>query len=71
MNLDIIRKRIRHGFEPFASATTDGRRFEAPHPEFVAVGRNVVGVLDRRDDLIKTDALHIVSIEDIQPRKRK
>jgi hypothetical protein len=71
VNLDIIRKRIRNGFEPFALETAHGRRFEVPHPEFIAVGRNVVAVLDRRDYSIKIDALHIISIDDIQPRKRK
>ena len=70
MNLAIIRKRIRNGLEPFAFVTAYGRRFEVPPPEFIAVGRNVVAVLDRRDYSIKIDALRIILIDDIQPRKR-
>jgi hypothetical protein len=71
MNLDHIRERLHNGFEPFVLTTTDGRRFEVPHQDFVAVGRNVVVVLDEKDHSAKIDALHIVSIEDLPTRKRK
>ena len=71
MNLDHIRERLHNGFEPFVMTTTDGRRFEVPHQDFVAVGRNVVVVLDEKDHSAKIDALHIVSIEDLPTKKRK
>jgi hypothetical protein len=71
MNLDHIRERLHNGFEPFVLTTTDGRRFEVPHHDFVAVGKNVVVVLDEKDRSTKIDALHIVLLEDLPVRKRK
>jgi hypothetical protein len=71
VNLDHIRQRLHNGFEPFVLTTTDGRRFEVPHQDFVAVGKNVVVVLDERDRSTKIDALHIVSIKDLPAKKRK
>lgn len=70
MNLDHIRQRLANGFQPFVLTTTDGRRYEVPHPEFLIVGRNIVGILKGNDVITKIDALHIVSIEDL-PAKRK
>ena len=61
MNLEIIRKRIRNGFEPFPPVTAD----------FVVARRNRIVALDRQDYATKIDALQIVLIEDIQPKKRK
>jgi hypothetical protein len=71
MNLDHIRERLSNGFEPFVLVTTDGRRFDVPHHDFIAVGKNVVVVLDHKDHSTKIDALHIVSIEDWEVKKRK
>ncbi len=71
MNLAQIRSRLRNGFQPFALVTTDGRRFEVPHPEFIAVGKSVVVVLGNDDLTTKIDALHIVSLEDLPTRKKK
>jgi hypothetical protein len=71
MNLDHIRERLANGFEPFVLVMTDGRRFDVPHHDFIAVGKNVVVVLDEKDHSTKIDALHIVSIEDRAARKRK
>jgi hypothetical protein len=69
MNLARIRERLSNGFRPFAIELTNGRRFEVPHPEFLIVGRNVIGVLGRNDVITTIDALHIVSVNDL-PRKR-
>ena len=71
MNLDHIRERLSNGFEPFVLVTTDGRRFDVPHHDFIAVGKNVVVVLDQKDHSTKIDALHIVSIEDSGAKKRR
>ena len=71
MNLEHIRERLQNGFEPFVLVTTDGRRFAVPHHDFIAVGKNVVVVLDEKDHSTKIGALHIVSIEDLAVRKRK
>ena len=70
MNLDHVRQRLANGFHSFVLTTTDGRRFEVPHPEFLIVGRNIVAVLGDKDVITKIDALHIVSIADL-PAKRK
>lgn len=71
MNLAQIRSRLRNGFQPFALVTTDGRRVEVPHPEFIAVGKSVVVVLGSDDLSTKIDALRIVSIEDLPTRKKR
>jgi hypothetical protein len=65
-----IRERLSNGFEPFRLRLTDGQRIEVPHPDFIALGRHVIVVLDRNDVARKIDVLHIVSIEDI-PRRHK
>ena len=71
MNLEHIRERLQNGFEPFVITTTDGRHFDVPHTDFIAVGKNVVVVLDAKDHSTKIDALHIVSVEDLPHRKRR
>ncbi|MBM3833011.1 MAG: hypothetical protein FJ403_07020 [Verrucomicrobia bacterium] len=71
MNLLRIRERLTGGFKPFVIELSSGRRLEVPHPEFVIVGRNVVGVLTERDVIVSIDPLHIVSVEDLPVKKRK
>jgi hypothetical protein len=71
MNTDEIRKRLRNGFRPFRLCLSDGRKFAVPHPEFIAVGKKVVVVLDKDDFARIIDALHIVSVDDLPKRRRK
>ena len=71
MRITDIRERLSNGFEPFLLRLTDGRRIEVPHPDFIAVGKHVVVVLDRNDAARKIDVLHIVSIEDLPHRRKK
>lgn len=52
------------GFKPFILHLSDGRKFSIPHPEFVAVGRSVVVVIDKDDQVNTIDPLHIVSLEE-------
>ena len=42
MNVERIREKITNGFKPFSIAMSDGRNFTVPHPEFIAIGKNVV-----------------------------
>ena len=63
MNLEKIRKQITGGFRPFVLRTSDGREFEIPHPEFIALGKNDVAVVDKDGDINILDALHIISIK--------
>jgi len=59
---------MRGGFRPFVLHLSDGRAFEIAHPEFILVGKSIVAVL-REDDLVETlDAVHIVSVEDSNPK---
>jgi hypothetical protein len=64
MNLDPIRNRLRTEFKPFTLHLTDGRKIPVPHPDFIAVGRGVVVVLDDNDVDQVVDGLHLVSVED-------
>jgi hypothetical protein len=64
MNSQEIRERMQNGFRPFTLHLTDGRHFTVPHPNFIAVGKNVVVVIGE-DDVSRTiDPLHIVSLEE-------
>ena len=71
MNLDHIRERLRNGFKPFQIQVSNGRKFDVPHPEFLIVGRNVVGIPGNNDVITTIDALHIVSVEDLHSKRRK
>jgi hypothetical protein len=64
VNVQQIKDRLTGGFTPFIIRTSDGRSYPVPHPEFVAVGRNVVVVIGRNDRVNTLDALHISGIED-------
>lgn len=63
MNIQQIRDRVTNGFNPFVIHLSDGRKFPVPHPEFVAVGRNVVVVIGKNDRVNMIDPLHIRSLE--------
>ena len=71
LNLNVIRERSGKGFRPFRLHLSDGRKYEIPHADFFAVGRGYVIVIreDGMDD--RLDALHIVSMEDIDYDKPK
>ena len=64
LNLNPIRERLAQQFKPFVIHLTDGRKFRVPHPDFIAVGRGVVSLIDARDVTHTLDALHIDSIAD-------
>ena len=70
MNISAIRERVSNGFEPFVLRLSDGSAVEVPHPDFIALGHRVVVVLDNRDRSRKIDVLHIVSIDDVSPKKK-
>ena len=69
LNLEPIRDRLRPPFLPFTIRMSDGRSFDVPHPDFIAVGRGVVSVIDREDVSHTLDALHIVSINELAPNQ--
>jgi len=63
LSLQHIRERLGPDFVPFTIRLSDGRSFNIPHPDFIAVGRGVVLVVDEKDNSYKLDALHIVSLD--------
>jgi hypothetical protein len=69
MNVEVLVKRLRGGFRPFVIRLTDGRAFAVPHPEFIAVGRRAVVVVDKEGDPVYVDPLHIVSVDEKAVRK--
>ena len=68
MNIEKIRKQITGGFRPFILRTSDGREYRVPHPEFIALGRSDVAVVDKDGDINVLDALHVVSIKTLKPK---
>jgi hypothetical protein len=64
MNIGRIRKMATNGFKPFILYLSDGHKFSVPHREFVAVGKRVVVVIDKDDQVNTVDPLHIVSLEE-------
>lgn len=69
LNLKPIRDRLSPPFQGFTIRMSDGRSFDVPHPDFIAVGRGVVSVIDQEDGSHTLDALHIVSINDLAPKQ--
>jgi len=69
LNLKPIRDRLGASFQPFTIRLSDGRSFDVPHPDFIAIGRGVVSVIDHEDGQHTLDALHIVSINDVAPKQ--
>ena len=69
MSLDQIRKRLTGGFQPFVIRTSDGREFKVPHPEFIAVGKYAVAVVDSDGHIDTIAPLHIASIKDLTGRR--
>ncbi len=63
MNIEKIRKQITGGFRPFILRTSDGREYRVPHPEFIALGKSDVAVVDKDGDINVLDALHVVAIK--------
>lgn len=62
-----IRERLHDGFRPFALRLSDGRRFQVPHRDFIALSSKVVVVIDERELTHVINPLHIVSLEEAGP----
>jgi len=69
MDIDYILERLTDGFRPFSVRTSDGREYAVPHPEFIAVGKHSVAVIDKRGYAVSLDPRHIVALKDL-PAKR-
>ncbi len=64
MNIQRIRERVTKGFKPFVIHLSDGCKFAVPHPEFIAVGKSVIVVIEKNDRVNTLDPVHITSIEE-------
>jgi hypothetical protein len=64
VNIEQIRQRLANGFKPFTLCLADGRKLAVAHPEFVAVGRRVVVVIEQHDRVNTVDPAYILSIEE-------
>ncbi|MBI4324061.1 MAG: hypothetical protein HY674_02235 [Chloroflexi bacterium] len=64
MNIQRFRKMAGGGCKPLVIRLSDGRKFPVPHPEFVAVGKSVVVVIGKDDQVNTIDPRHIVSWEE-------
>ena len=63
MSIKKIRKYLTGGFRPFAIRTSNGREFQVPHPEFIALGKTDVVVVDKKGDIHILETLHIASLK--------
>ena len=70
MNVELIRKRLRDGFRPFAVVTSSGNRYPVPHPEFIFLTQRAVIVADPDGYVVDIDPLHVVALEDLPPQPR-
>jgi hypothetical protein len=59
------------GFRPFRLRLSDGTKIPVPHPEFVAIGRNVVLAVGENDRAFTLDPAHIVALEDVRPNSAR
>ena len=63
--IDQIKKRMENGFHPFALRLTDGRRYEVPRRDFIAVHPKRIAVIDPEGLVISINPLHVVSVDDL------
>ncbi|HEY3854702.1 MAG TPA: hypothetical protein VGO67_09945 [Verrucomicrobiae bacterium] len=69
MNIRELKKRVSGGgFSPFEICTTDGRKFNIPHPEFILIGKYYIAVVDKEGFINEIDPLHIVSARSLTRR---
>jgi len=71
MNLAEIRKRLRNGFRPFTLTLSSGERIKVPRPGSIAVGKDIVVVLNERGTFRRIDRLDIATLHDFPAAKRK
>jgi hypothetical protein len=65
VNVEFVRKRLHERFTPFAVRLSDGRKYDVPHTDFIAVGKHAVVVIDTDGYPVNIDPLHIVSLDDL------
>jgi hypothetical protein len=67
MDLDGVREALRkQPFQPFLMQLADGRSLPILHPEFVAVGKRRLVVIDENDGWSFVEPLMIVSLDQMK-----
>ncbi len=67
MDIDGVREALRkEPFEPFSIRLADGRSLPVVHPEFVAVGKRRLVVIDEHDSWSFVEPLIIVSLDQMK-----
>jgi len=69
MNIERIKERLANGFRPFQLHLSNDRRVPVLQPDYVAIGKGTIVVMDDRDSVSIIDALHIVSLDDLPASK--
>jgi hypothetical protein len=67
--MEQIRKRLENGFTPFVIGVSDGRRFEIPHRDFIAISARTLVVIDKDELAVSIKPPHVVSVEDARPTR--
>jgi hypothetical protein len=69
VNVQELKKRVSGGgFRPFAIRTTDGQKFEVPHPEFILIGKYSIAIVDKEGFINHIDPLRVVSARHLSRR---
>lgn len=69
MSVQELKKRVSGGgFRPFTIRTTDGQKFNIPHPEFILIGKFAIAIVDKEGYINLIDPLHVVSARFLQRR---
>lgn len=69
MVIEQIRERLRNGFQPFALQLSNGKRLAVPHQDFIALHPRMVVVIDAKGISHTINPLHIVSIDEANPKE--
>jgi hypothetical protein len=69
VNVRELKKKVSGGgFRPFEIRTTNGQKFQIPHPEFILFGKYSIAVVDKEGYINEIDPLHVVSARSIYRR---
>lgn len=64
MEIEGLREAVkRQPFKPFTIRLADGRAMRVPHPEFLAIGPNVVILVTENDSWLEIDPFLVVSLD--------
>jgi hypothetical protein len=67
MDIQGVREALhREPFQPFSIRLADGRSLPVPHPDFVAVGKRRLVVIDEDDGWSFVEPLLIVSLDQLK-----